>query len=165
MSIRRHPGDLFAARKKRKVPFEFVFDELAGVDLWTRQMFGCTAIYVQEKIVLILRDKGRKDRDDGVWIATTKDHHASLRRAFPNLRSIGVLGVGQTGWQVLPVEAEDFEESVRLACALVRAGDSRIGKVPKPKAPKSKPPNSKKRAEKRATKTRAQTQARRSRRD
>jgi hypothetical protein len=32
---------------------------------------------------------------------------------------------------VLPLDADDFEESVLRACALVRAGDARIGKVPK----------------------------------
>jgi hypothetical protein len=68
-----------------------------------------------------------------VWIATTKEHHVSLRRKLPNLRSITVFGVGESGWQVLPVDAEDFEESVILACTQVRAGDPRIGKVPKPR--------------------------------
>jgi hypothetical protein len=129
--MRRPPDSLFATRKKKTVPFEFVLDELADVDPWTRPMFGCTAVYVEEKIVFILRDK--KDGDSGVWVATTKEHHASLRRELPNLRSITVLGVGQTGWQILPIDAEDFDESVLRACALVRAGDPRIGKVPKPK--------------------------------
>jgi hypothetical protein len=40
--------------------------------------------------------------------------HGSLRRKLPNLRSIAAFGVGETGWQVLPVDAGDFEESVRL---------------------------------------------------
>jgi hypothetical protein len=132
MALRRHPDDLFAAKPKKKIPFEFVFEELASLELWTRPMFGCTAVYVEEKIVFVLRDK-KKDEDDGVWVATTKEHHASLRRKLPNLRSIAVWGVGETGWQVLPVGAADFEESVRRACALVREGDARIGKVPKPK--------------------------------
>ena len=133
MIRRRHPDDLFAVRKTKAIPFEFVLDELAGVEPWTRPMFGCTAVYVEEKIVFILRDKDKKDRDDGVWIATTEEHHVSLRRELPNLRSITVFGVGESGWQVLPVDAEDFEESVLLACALVRTGDPRIGKVPKPR--------------------------------
>jgi hypothetical protein len=119
---------------KKKIPFEFVLDELSDLPYWTRPMFGCTAIYVGEKIVLVLRYKPeRNDSSDGVWVATTKEHHVSLRRELPNLRSIAVLGRGETGWQMLPVEAPDFEESVRLACTLVRAGDSRIGKVPKAK--------------------------------
>ena len=131
MIKRRHPDDLFAIRKTKPIPFAFVLDELAGLAPWTRPMFGCTAVYVEERIVFILRDK--KDPDDGVWVATTKEHHASLRRELPNLRSIRTFGVGETGWQVLPVDAEDFEQSVLLACALVRAGDPRIGKIPRPK--------------------------------
>ena len=66
-----------------------------------------------------------------MWVATTQEHHASLRREMPSLRSITVLaGGGVTGWQMLPADADDFEGSVLRACALVIAGDPRIGKVP-----------------------------------
>jgi hypothetical protein len=134
MMARRNSSDLWAPTSKKKVPFEFVLEELDAVRYWTRPMFGCTAIYVDEKIVLILRHKPeRKDGADGVWVATTKEHHASLRRELPSLCSIALFGVGETGWQMLPVDAADFEESVRLVCAMVRAGDPRIGKVPKRK--------------------------------
>ena len=93
-------------------------------------MFGCVAVYVEEKIVLILRDKPSYEADNGVWLATTADHHESLRSEFPNMRSIGVLGKEVTGWQVLPVNSPDFEESASHACELVLARDPRIGKVP-----------------------------------
>ena len=129
--MRRDPDALFALRAKKPVPFDFVLEELADLDPWTRPMFGCTAVYLEEKIVLILRDK--KDADDGVWVATTKDHHESLRRELPSLRSITVFGTGETGWQVLPIDAHDFEASALRVCALVRARDPRIGKVPKAK--------------------------------
>jgi hypothetical protein len=65
-----------------------------------------------------------------VWLATTEEHHQSLRREFPNMRSIQVLGKKVTGWQVLPADAEDFEQAALRACELVLAGDPRIGKVP-----------------------------------
>ena len=58
----------------------------------TRPMFGCLAVYVEDKIVLILRDKRDKTADNGVWLATTEEHHESLRREFPMMRSIQVLG-------------------------------------------------------------------------
>lgn len=112
------------------MPHEFVLDALESVSPWTRPMFGCTAVYVGEKIVLILRQKPSHQRDNGLWLATTHEHHASLRKEFPNIRSIGVLGKEITGWQVLPVDAPDFEESALHACDLVIAGDHRIGKVP-----------------------------------
>ncbi|HEV2118360.1 MAG TPA: hypothetical protein VGR48_20145 [Terriglobales bacterium] len=93
-------------------------------------MFGCLAVYVDEKIVLVLRDKREKTADNGVWLATTEEHHESLRGEFPSMRSIGVLGKKVTGWQVLPAEAADFEQAALRACELILAGDPRIGKIP-----------------------------------
>jgi hypothetical protein len=120
----------FEIKKRKRVPFEFVLDALGTVSPWTRPMFGCLAVYVEEKIVLILRDKSTQTRDNGVWLATTQEHHESLQREFPNMRSIGLLGKKVTGWQVLPADAPDFEEAAVRACELVVARDSRIGKVP-----------------------------------
>lgn len=100
-------------------------------------MFGCHAIYVSNKIVLILRKK-ENDVDNGVWVATTTDHHESLRKIFPSMRSIKLFGEGESGWQVIPWDADDFEESVNLACDLILKNDPRIGKIPKPKKKKTK---------------------------
>jgi len=98
-------------------------------------MFGCLAIYAGDKIVLLLRDRPDKTADNGVWLATTIEHHASLLDEFPNMRSIQPLGKEKTGWQVLPVDAADFEEGALHACELILRGDRRIGKVPKSKRP------------------------------
>lgn len=133
-------GMEFPGRVRRQLPHEFALDALADVSPVTRPMFGCRAVYVGERIVLILRNSQAYTADNGVWLATTHAHHESLRREFPNMRSIGVLGKGVTGWQILPAEAPDFEESVLRACALIVAGDLRIGKVPKPKASRSRTP-------------------------
>src|SRR5271157_1256055 len=128
--------DTFFAVKKRKiVPHEFVLDAIAALSPHTRPMFGCLAVYVEDKIVLILRDKRDKTADNGVWLATTEEHHVSLRREFPNMRSIQVLGKAVTGWQNLPADAPDFEEAVLRACELVVARDPRIGKVPGARRP------------------------------
>jgi hypothetical protein len=124
-------GDaLFAVKPRKPVPHEFVLDAIAALSPKTRSMFGCLAIYIRDKIVLILRDKHDQAADNGVWRATTEDQHRSLRREFPNMRSIQVLGKKVTGWQVLPADAPDFEEAALHACDLVLAGDPRIGKVP-----------------------------------
>ncbi len=122
----------FAPRKP--VPHEFVLEGLASLSPRTNPMFGCLAVYVAEKIVLILRDRPTQVQDNGVWLATTIEHHESLRVEFPNMRSVQVLGKEVTGWQVLPMDAPDFEEAALRAVELVLARDARIGKVPKPKA-------------------------------
>jgi hypothetical protein len=128
---------------RAKIPFAWVLDEIASLDPTTRPMFGCTAVYARGKIVFILRQREQAAADDGVWLATTREHHAALARELPSMRSITVFGDGQTGWQVLPVDGDGFEEEVLRACALVRADDPRIGKVPKPKARAKDKPASK----------------------
>src|SRR5215472_18289007 len=149
---------LFVVKGRKSVPHEFVLEALAEVEPRTNPMFGCLAVYVGKKIVMILRDKkadeSRKKtswardvrkrdrperpdvqvtRDNGAWLATTIEHHESLRREFPNMRSVAVFGKKVTGWQVLPADEPDFELAVLRACEMVVAGDGRIGKVPKKK--------------------------------
>ena len=144
---------LFSLKPRKAVPYQFVLDAIAALSPTTRSMFGCLAVYVADRIVLILRDKREDGADNGVWLATTKDHHDSLRQEFPNMRSIQVLGKGVTGWQVLPADAPDFEEAALHACERILAADPRIGKVPDArrtsvprtaktaKSPKPSPPN------------------------
>ena len=122
---------ILAARPAKPIPHEFVLDEIASLSPTTRPMFGCLAVYVEEKIVLILRDKRAAPADNGVWLATTAEHHESLRREFPQMRSIRVLGGKPTQWQLLPADDPDFETAALRACKLIHARDPRIGKVPK----------------------------------
>ena len=131
---------LTAAKPRKKIPYEFVLDALADLSPRTNPMSGCLALYGGEKIVLVLREKPGPSPDNGVWLATTVNHHDSLRRDFPNMRSIEVLGKPVTGWQVLPADAPDFEEAAMRACELVIARDVRIGKIPKSRrTPAAKP--------------------------
>jgi hypothetical protein len=154
----RPPDDFFPPKKRKAIPHEFVLDALASVSPRTNPMFGCLAVYVpdvhkhevhreevhmKEKIVLILRDRPTAPADNGVWLATTVEHHESLRADFPSLRSIGVLGKDVTGWQILPADSPDFEEAALRACEFVLARDPRIGKVPKAKRSKQDQPKEK----------------------
>jgi hypothetical protein len=127
-------------KTKKPIPYDFVLEQLDPAAPFTRPMFGCTAVYVEDKIVLVLRRKDTYTQDNGIWLATTRAHHASLRKEFPNMRSISVLGSGVTGWQILPEDALDFEESVVRACQMILAGDARIGKVPEAKRRSTKKP-------------------------
>jgi hypothetical protein len=126
------PDDRILPVKRRKaLPYPFVLEALAPLAIETRSMFGCLAVYVGDKIVLLLRDRQSETADNGVWLATTQEHHDSLRREFPHMRSIQLFGKQVTGWQVLPADAPDFEQAALLACERIVARDPRIGKVPK----------------------------------
>src|SRR5271170_4848234 len=101
--------------KAKKIPFEFALEELDRVHPRVRPMFGCYAIYVGEKIVLILRHRKDHSDDNGVWIAAAHEHHPSLKKEFPCMRSVRLLGTAETVWQNIPVDADDFEELVLKA--------------------------------------------------
>ena len=113
-------------KTKKPIPYAFVFDYLEAVQPYTKAMFGCTAIYVGEKIVLILRDRADYKPDNGVWLATIQEHHSSLKKDFPSMRSLEMFGAGPTGWQVLSKDAGDFEESLIKVCKLLCKNDPRI---------------------------------------
>ncbi len=136
---RPQTAGILSGERRRSPPFEFVLDALAPLAPATRLMFGCVAVYVEEKIVLILRDRKDFPADNGVWIATVAEHHASLRSEFPRMRSIGLLGRKITHWQLIPAAAPDFEESTLRACRLILARDPRIGKIPSRRRPKRSP--------------------------
>ena len=132
------------ARGKKGPKFPFVLEELQDSMLAprvrTRAMFGSHAVYVDRKIVFILRQKDdpKTLRDNGVWVATQPEHNASLLREFPALRPIELFArrgrTAFTGWLNLPETEDGYEEAALALCRLVIAGDPRIGKVPKPRS-------------------------------
>jgi hypothetical protein len=125
------------SKTPKPIPFDFVLEQLARVNPLVNPMFGCHAVYVGEKIVLVLRKRPNDKYDNGVWLATTPAHHESLKKDFPSMRSIRIFGKGETGWQVIPSDADDFEESVMKVCALILKQDARIGKIPNKKKKKN----------------------------
>jgi hypothetical protein len=53
-------------KQRKPIPDAFVLDEISSLSPYTRPMFGCLAIYVKDKIVLILRDKPNSAADNGI---------------------------------------------------------------------------------------------------
>ena len=127
----------------KATPFQFVLEALEdsplSARLRTRKMFGSLAVYVDEKIVFVLRRRqGETARDDGIWIASKQEYIASLKQEFPVLRSIEMFeGTGRTGfsnWLNLPEDQETFEETALELCRLVIHQDKRIGRIPNRRA-------------------------------
>ena len=124
---------------KKKIPFEFILDYLHPLEITIKPMFGCHALYSNGKILLIVRKKEDHPDSNGVWIATEKTHHVSLKNEFPNLESIQILnnGNGTTGWQMIHESNKNFEEAVIHICNLILKNDIRIGRIPKIKKKKA----------------------------
>jgi hypothetical protein len=117
-------------KKKSPIAFDFILDYLTAASPIVKPMFGCHAVYLGDKIMIILRKKVPADTDNGVWIATDKPHHESLKKEFPAMRSIRIFGEAGSKWQLLPEESDDFESAALRLCELILKGDNRIGKIP-----------------------------------
>jgi hypothetical protein len=115
----------------KTIAFPFVLEALQSIQTFVRPMFGCHAVYVNEKLVLMLRNRQTHPRDNGVWVATNHEYHESLKEEFPSLRTIELLGTSETAWRNLPTDDEHFEDDVLRICRLILRNDPRIGKIPK----------------------------------
>jgi len=122
---------------KQKMPFAFVLESLDSLAPVVRPMFGCYAVYVRNKLVLMLRNRADFTLDNGVWLALKQEHRSELQRIFPSMRSISLFGNKKTNWHVIPMESDNFEEAVMRACELILQHDPRIGKVPKARKTKN----------------------------
>jgi hypothetical protein len=133
-------------KRKREIPFDFVLERLAPLAPTTRAMFGATGVYLDERVVFILRKKG--DSDDGVWLCFEPERESEVLALLPRLARIDVLG-NVRAWRKLAANSESFEDDVLYACKLLLAGDTRIGKLPdrlkkqKRAAAKAPPPKAK----------------------
>jgi hypothetical protein len=111
------------------LPFDFVLDYLPP-GIVVKKMFGMHYIYLGKRIMLILRKRNNEPEWNGVWVATSRAHHESLKNDIPELGSFSFEGDERQGnWLMIPDKAEDFEGAAIKVCELISHGDPRIGKV------------------------------------
>jgi hypothetical protein len=120
-------------KPKRNPPHSFVVEALAPLKPEVRRMFSGFAVYVGDLLVLMLRDHAKSVRDNGVWIVLSEGTDPSdrgLRREFPSLRLIELLGNKIGHWLVIPSDGDDFEVEALHACNLLLRHDVRLGRIP-----------------------------------
>ena len=122
-SLARHP-----------VPFPFVVEELMAIRPTIKRMFGSTYIYLDDKLLCVLRDSVKQPATNGIWVYTTTEHLESLAREFQQLPRRQLWRSGKNAWVVLASRLEDFEEYAFKACELMLRGDQRIGRLTRGKA-------------------------------
>ena len=105
------PSEGLSSPQRKAVPHRFVLDALADVNPTTRAMFGSLAVYVREKIVFILRDRSVDPHANGVWVAVSMEFQESFLADLPNAGPVHIMGKDISGWRLLTVNSEDFEES------------------------------------------------------
>ena len=122
-----------SAKPKQKPPHPLVLEALAPLQPGVRRMFSGFAVYLGDRIVCMLREHTKSPRDNGVWLVLSEatdpaDPH--LRREFPSIRSIGLLGNKIRHWLLIPSDSPDFEAEALHACDLLLRKDPRLGRIP-----------------------------------
>ena len=121
------------AKPKQKPPYPFVLEALAPLNPEVRRMFSGFAVYLGDRIVCMLRDHPKSPRDNGLWLVlspTVNPADPELRREFPSLRSIALLGDKIRHWLLIPGDSPGFETEALHACDLLLHHDSRLGRIP-----------------------------------
>ena len=97
-------------------------------------MFGVHCLYIGEKAFLATRKREKAPEDNGIWIGTSAEHLPSLQAQFPDLRPLVSHPIKK--WILIPEDSDTFEETATSVCELIKAGDPRIGVLPKSKKKK-----------------------------
>jgi hypothetical protein len=122
---------------KKKLPFQFVLDELEALTPLVKPMFGCHAVYTGEKLVLFLCDSEKWEAQKGLWLPTTPELYGSLSAEFSSARVLALDSaqekLNKSPWLLLPANVPEFEAQALHACELILQRDPRIGRLPKQK--------------------------------
>ena len=139
----RNTINLPAKHKRRSPPYPFIIEALTPLEPEVRPMFSGFAVYVDEKIVLMLRDSQKHPEDNGAWLVfseTADLGDPGIRRDFPSIRLIGLLG-GKIGhWRLIPADSPTFESEALHACELLLKHDARLGRVPESRKTRTRRP-------------------------
>ncbi len=113
---------------------ESIMDEPSYLE---RSMFGCLAIYLHGRMVLLLSEG--EEPWNGLLIPTEHAHHKSLINEFNYILQHPVL----KKWLYLPENIEDFESVASEIVHAIEMNDPRFGVEPKERKPrKSRKKNS-----------------------
>jgi len=122
-----------AKKKPPKNPLlwvvEPIMEEPSYID---RAWFGCRAIYLNGRLMLVLRSG--QEPWNGLLIATEKEFHDSIRQEFETVVQHPVL----KKWLYLPENSEDFEDVSSEIVEAIRIGDQKFGVEPKERKGKKK---------------------------
>jgi hypothetical protein len=129
-----------ATRSKRKpIPYPFLQEALTPLNPEIKAMFSGYAVYLDSKLVCMLRDSPKQPEDNGLWLVLSESAHQelksgthpTLKKELKSLRKIQLLGEVIKHWLLIPADHPSFERESLHACELITQNDPRIGRIPK----------------------------------
>ncbi len=85
-------------------------------------------LFVDGKNVLLLREREDHPEFNGVFVATQPQYFEALRDEIHASNMEFDLDGSHHSWIFISEDLEDFADKLKIACELIKNGDSRIGK-------------------------------------
>jgi hypothetical protein len=111
-----------------ELPYDFILKELYPVRPKIKKMLGCYALLIDEKILMMLRDREQQPEFNGAFIATLPEYYEALQKEIQTSRMEFDLDGMENSWIFISEDLDDFEQKVKKTCEMIKAGDLRIGK-------------------------------------
>jgi hypothetical protein len=103
----------------------------AHPSFFTKRMFGGLAIYVFERLMLVLVEPTKTGRWTwhGVLVGTDRDRHFAILREFPSLAPHQAL----QKWLFIDSRHQHFESTIEGVARAIARNDPRFGVQPRPR--------------------------------
>jgi hypothetical protein len=120
--------NLKIAEMNYSVPYDFVLRYLFPVRPQIRKMLGGYGLFVNQKNIMLLRERANQPEFNGVFVATQPEFFDDLQNEIHLSAMEFDIDGSHHSWIFISEDLEDFDAKVKIACELVKAGDERIGK-------------------------------------
>ena len=118
-------GQPMRSKAARQHPLRWVLESVeAEPSFFQRPMFGCQAVYLFGRLVLVLAAK--EEPWNGLLVCTSRECHSALMGEYPSLQPHPVLGK----WLYLAQSHDTFEETAQELILRLVKNDPRIGVEP-----------------------------------
>ena len=112
-----------------ELPYDFILKELYPVRPKIKKMLGCYALMIDRKLLMLLRDREQQPEFNGVFVATYPEFYDQLQKEIHTSRMEFELDGVERSWIFISEDLNDFDQKVKKACEMIKAGDERIGKL------------------------------------
>jgi len=127
------PSQSKKKKKPKTHPLLWVVESLMEEPSYLeKSMFGCLAIYLHGRLILVLASG--EEPWDGLLVPTEHQFHDAIQKKFRDVVQHSVL----KKWLYLPEATEDFETVASDIVEAVRMNDQRFGVEPKERVSRKK---------------------------
>lgn len=111
-----------------QIPYSFVLQALYPLRPTVQKMLGAYGVYLENKLIMFLRDRENQPEFNGIFIATQPQYFLELQQQIHASKMKFDLDGSADSWLFISEDLDDFKDKVIKACEMIKNGDERIGK-------------------------------------